>query len=577
MKKLSVFIALALLAVSGTGYAVTCAQDYVPAASLLVPHFRVSRNGSQLNDIAACATCTNTLMAIVNVSTPGVIAHVTVWNKYSKAVLDFNVPLTGKDVALLDMRKILNGDLNNINVNFLVNTPVSTQKPDPCGLNLGNNIYAPSTGFGQGQFVRFSHPDASLPKSGNDAYQSISVYSPVAFSGTFRQKVWESLDESGDISEFYVSTGANILDVDNPACGKGGTIGDGTLTGDFSGYLTIDVVNYCTNFFPNQPDFYSKDAIATRGWCQQGPSAPNCWSPNVLFGDVFYIDPSSTASTSSGNVSGDPMVALEWDVRLEWALQEDPGPKTFYGRNVRKNFTNTSCEATGFPAGNCNTFVPPAYQFGGDGREPLGDRYGFRYYSDVNSGPLQTWAIVWREDLYRSATSPFTPQTEQDLCSWLVNGGKGGAGLYDDDHQVIAITYDNDENFNVPGGAGGPSGDTTTTNQLYIFLESQRLTLFANKQINPGYDQANNKYLGGWIDLTLRNSGAPTAAPPPLSSIYFNQAWVGVQHSGAGQAIGVGHVAALLYNDFVCIPWGYNNAQNHQVYPIGVPGIQIYP
>ena len=46
MKKFSVLIALALLAVAGTGYAVTCAYDNVPAATLLVPYFRSRCNGA---------------------------------------------------------------------------------------------------------------------------------------------------------------------------------------------------------------------------------------------------------------------------------------------------------------------------------------------------------------------------------------------------------------------------------------------------------------------------------------------------------------------------------------------------
>jgi len=44
MKKVSTLIALALLAVAGTGLAVTCAQDNVPAATLLVPYFQVTFN-----------------------------------------------------------------------------------------------------------------------------------------------------------------------------------------------------------------------------------------------------------------------------------------------------------------------------------------------------------------------------------------------------------------------------------------------------------------------------------------------------------------------------------------------------
>ena len=45
MKKFTVLVALALLAATGTGYAVTCSQDNVPAATLLVPYFKVGGNG----------------------------------------------------------------------------------------------------------------------------------------------------------------------------------------------------------------------------------------------------------------------------------------------------------------------------------------------------------------------------------------------------------------------------------------------------------------------------------------------------------------------------------------------------
>src|SRR5450759_4489962 len=148
MKKLSVVVALALLSVGGTSYAVTCAYDNVPAASLLIPYFRVSLNGSTGADIPSGGV--DTLVAVTNVSTPGVIAHVTVWNKYSKAVLDFNLPLTGKDTTNFSMRAILNGQLN-VNAN--------QKLPDPCGLNLVNNAYLPNVGYGATQYIRFSHPD----------------------------------------------------------------------------------------------------------------------------------------------------------------------------------------------------------------------------------------------------------------------------------------------------------------------------------------------------------------------------------------------------------------------------------
>jgi len=346
MKKFSVLIALVLLAVAGTGYAVTCAYDNVPAATLLVPYFRVSLNGATGAPIGTGGV--DTLVSIVNVSTPGVIAHVTVWNKFSKAVLDFNVPLTGKDVASFSMRDVMNGKLN-VNPTTQVGTTI-----DPCGVNV-NAIpatYRPSVGFGQKQFVRFSHPEAINVGVTNDAYTSISLYAADAFAA-FRNKVWDSLDESGDLTTFTATGGANILDTDNPGCGLGTSTGDGTFAGDLSGYLTIDVVNYCTNFFPDQGDFYDKDAIATAGW---GPT----YTPNVLIGDVFYVD----TATQGGNISGDPAVPVEFDSRLT----PSNTTKTFFGKFVQAQSLCAPAETT--TAGGCTSFISTyaaTFQFGGDG------------------------------------------------------------------------------------------------------------------------------------------------------------------------------------------------------------------
>jgi hypothetical protein len=63
---------------------------------------------------------------------------------------------------------------------------------------------------------------------------------------------------------------------------------------------------------------------------------------------VFFIDP----STNGGNISGDPMVHLEFDTRLDWRSM-----LTFYGRYLNSD--------TG-----ANPAVPARYQFIGDGREP---------------------------------------------------------------------------------------------------------------------------------------------------------------------------------------------------------------
>jgi hypothetical protein len=544
MKKLLAILALAFLAVSGTGYAVTCAYDNVPAATLLVPYWKVSLNGitsgSQIPGIPATGG-TDTLVGIVNVSSPGVIAHVTVWNKYSRAVLDFNVPLTGKDVAYFRMSSILNG---NLNVNAL--TQVIPSK-DPCGINLlaSPPSYVPSIGWGSSQYIRFSNPDASLAASfQGDAYASISQYATPAFPG-FQPKVWDSLDESGDITTFSDYTKGNIIDADNPACGKfttGFSGSDGNYSGNFSGYLTIDVVNFCTNFFPSDTQFYTYDAIATVGW-------GTTYTPNVLMGDVFYID----NGANSGNISGDPAVAIEFDSRLG----VNTGVKTFYGKYV-SSIASADCggaltENNGTPCAAFNTFAP-SFQFAGDGREPLGDRYGFRYYANQAS-QLQSWILVWRSDKYGTYNSTGnTASSYNDLCTWLNEVGTAGEtvdGFYDANHKITAAVYDDDERSFQQTGSGGPSGSQPgAIVPPYIFLETQRINLLAADTWNPG------NYVSGWADFTFRNSAADPTSTGIVDSLLNNQAWVGVQHTSPGAFVSVGYAAANLNNQFNCIPVG---------------------
>ena len=532
MKKFSVLIALVLLAVAGTGYAVTCAYDNVPAATLLVPYWKVSMNG--VNPTLPSVPMTDTLVGIVNVSAPGVIAHVTVWNKYSRAVLDFNVPLTGKDVAYFRMSQILNGNLN-VNGNEQTIPAIS---PDPCGIDLSvpaTPAYLPNIGFGKTQFIRFSNPEANqaINRTG-DAWASISQYANPAYPG-FSARVWDSLDESGDVT--FDNTTTNIIDTDNPACLKPATgASDGVFSGNFSGYLTIDVVNFCTNFFPSDPQTYTYDAIATAGW---GPT----YTPNVLIGDVFFIDNAVTA----GNISGDPAIPLEFDSRLI----SNAGVKTFYGKYVNSvvpadcvdpvtsfAYGQTEKNGTPCPAFN-NTAFGASFLFAGDGREPLGDRYGFRYYANPVS-QLQTWITVWRSDHYADGTN--------DLCGWLnaTAANKLNTGFNDLPHQLTASVYDDDERSNQTSGCGGPSGCQPGPPSVpYVYLETQRINLSAGAvSFNPA------GYVGGWADLQFRGTGTNPASAPLLQ----NQAWVGVEHTSPGAFVSVGYSAANLNNQFNCIP-----------------------
>ncbi len=541
MKKFSVLIALALLAVAGTGYAVTCAYDNVPAATLLVPYWKVSLNGA--TDFPITTGGTDTLVSVVNVSVPGVIAHVTVWNKYSKAVIDFNLPLTGKDVVSFSMRDIMNGKLSpNLPQYDVVKYPV-----DPCGLvnpGLTTAIYQPDIGWTASQFIRFSHPDSVT--MGTDVLRSISQYnltSADAIGPLFRPTVWHSLDQSGDYNNWTTSAQTNVLDTDNPQCGWAAA--DSVYKDALSGYLTIDVVNYCTNFFPDQSDFYTKDAIATSGWTSTGYT----YTPNCLIGDVFFVD----SAANGGNVSGDPAVAVEFDRNLYFTgTSVAPTTATFFGKFVADKTNGLALgqcagETTQQPTG-CTAYInlyAPQFQFAGDGREPLGDRYGFRYLADTTNG-LMSWIQVWRSDYYGG--------TQVNLCAWADptaktgNAGAKGSGLYDAIHQVQVSTYDNDENVyqgaGIPPGPSGP-GLTPPTNN-YIFLESQRIALTGG----PQYGWNPQAFVGGWVDLTLKSA---TMTRADKANGLYNMGWVGVMHTAPGAFISVGHAASNLNNQFNCL------------------------
>lgn len=488
MKKFTVLVALALLAATGTSYAVTCAYDNVPGATLLVPYFKVANTAGTSLSAGIQPGGANTLVAITNVSQWGAIAHVTVWNKQSAAVLDFNVPMTGYDVATFNMRDILNGFLN---VNPTLQKPATT---DICQ-NLTKYL-----GDTQTRFIRFTNPEYGIV--GGDFDMSIGYYDSPAFTGLFRQKVWLSLDEGADV--FSLTTRPSN-DSKNPVCGTANT---GTPAGDFTGYLTIDVVNYCTNYFPDESAFYTNDAIATVGWDLNGGS-------NVLMGDVFYID-----SNTSANISGDTAVALEFDSRLNWVTE-----RTFYARYTVDSSSGAIADAAGPYA---------RFSFIGDGREPLGVAYGFRFLD--KAGAASSTLTVWRSDVWDGGTG--AGHNLVNLCN-----------IADNTIPVFIATRDEDENMNETQITPGPSGgDPVSSNPPYIWWESQRIILTDNTDFNPaGYDF-------GWsaIQFPPQVAVAQGGVRPYMSQ--FNQAYIGVEHTAPGQFVSVGHHATLLDNQFTCMP-----------------------
>jgi hypothetical protein len=223
-------------------------------------------------------------------------------------------------------------------------------------------------------------------------------------------------------------------------------------------------------------------------------------------GDVFFVD----NADAGGNISGDVAIALEFDNRLDWDLE-----KTFYARYTQGSPAGPIVDVLG-------GLAPAVYQFIGDGREPLGVTYGYRYMNAPEFG-AQTFLTVWRSDLWDDLEDGLG-DTSYNLCDLDYNT------------QPIAIrTWDEDENENTPQG-GGPSGDVPPAIDPFVWWETQRIILTDNTDVNP----ANYKF--GWTRISF----------PAHYSTRFNQAYVGVMHTAAGQFVSVGYHATLLDNQFTC-------------------------
>ncbi len=182
--------------------ATVCAQDTVPAATLLIPYFEVN-----LDD---CNRTTE--ISVTNASSESTLVLVTVWSDLGVAALNFNIYLTGYDVQSFDMGDML------------------------CNGNL------PATGAGVSSHGRLSGPAVEFPScnSGTDIGNP-PIYPSPAISQSFKDHLQAWL------------TGQASPVTDECA---GNDHGDNVARG----YVTIDVVKDCALFFPNEPGFF--DTVA---------------------------------------------------------------------------------------------------------------------------------------------------------------------------------------------------------------------------------------------------------------------------------------------------------------------------
>ena len=282
MKKtlLTCMAVLALFAIAGSASAITCTVDQRPAATLLVPYFAVSLNADSTIK-RGTPDSFDTLVAIGNASSAPMIAHVSVFNKRSTLVLDFNIALTGFDIQTWRMSDVISGMLPSTPINTSHEGPDTSVDPadDACQRNPGASVYPSADGF-----LRLAPPcsagtapcTSTLTADPKDNLLATAAYTVPAFlpNSPFAQQVIDSLDLTDD------------------SLGCGNDTVDGVTDGPAVGYVTIDMANYCSISNPSDERYYEFNALGNE---------------NNLYGDIIFI------SGEGIGTFGDQAVAIESD------------------------------------------------------------------------------------------------------------------------------------------------------------------------------------------------------------------------------------------------------------------------
>jgi hypothetical protein len=335
--KLTIAIITSLALGSG-GVAVAnqiCSFDPVPAASLLYPYVVYDYSGT---------TDTNSLLAITNTSSVAQIVHVTLWSDYSFPVLDFNIVLSGYDMETINIRDILKfGRLpvTGTSGSLIVNGPAPGEDGPVNGAWLDNIL-----------------PDS---ESTNALLVRCPPSSP-AYPGNYEV----GLDSSDlNILEFYFTAAQASRKMHSDCLGQNYNLSPRPSWWELRDlddptwiYATADVVWECNRLFPDQPAYWTSQAMYD----------------NVLIGDVFWVDDVANFS-EAGNA-----VHLQADQQLAEVVTLDSltNPITFYYRYTTRNLVTS------------------------DYREPLPTAWALRYVG-VGESDMDTHIRAWKSSTF-SAT-----------------------------------------------------------------------------------------------------------------------------------------------------------------------------
>ena len=538
------FLTLALVGVlalglTSTAYANICANDVVPAATLLFPFVQYDYDAGLAGNAGA-----TTLFAITNVSAEAQIVHVTLWTDYSIAILDFNVVLTGYDVQTINIRDILRDGMlpyegNGANIWEMDNEGATPVDLGPFSSNnqlYGSGLNAWFTSVGLPSPEPTAQSDGGDPASPippldcdpDDWEASPNHYADnLPIDGGTLANFRNFLEASMTADTWYADC---IIDAGPPV--------DPTYTID---YFDVDVgggasVIPASDYDPNLPTPWWIDGYMHPAWmyitadvvgaCNKDLPDSDAGSyfglasgvsfRNVLMGDVIWLDPADEPGGTNFS-EADNAVHLEADTGIQSFPADDGKPTTFYHR---------------YHQGSDTSFQ--------DFREPLGTAWALRYLHAPNLGDAAMTSIrAWKGS------------TNQGLAQDLSDGdySVGPAELYA--NSCTPYTYYSwDEDENIVGVSGGfippwSGEDPQPLPQPNLFpLETQEVS-------------ADQFYLVGDPDLAFgwmlfvwprSNTVDPGGATGAVSDQY--QTWMGVKY----QAFGNSSVAfsALQIANFNC-------------------------
>jgi hypothetical protein len=481
---------LALLAIASSAGAITCTVDQRPAATLLIPYFQATFNADGTPcAVAPCpggVTPSDTLVTIGNASSAPMLVHVVVWNARSEIALDFNLALTGFDIQSWGMASLLSGNIPNtpVNINHVPQVKDTHQVRDTGSVCEDNSTIVYPAAGGYLRVIPTLPPDPSVD------FQATTAYATPAFGTVFRQEVLDVLDST----------------TDSRIC-LGGT--DGILANPIVGYVTIDMVNYCTLTNQDDPHYFTNDVLGFE---------------NNLWGDYIFVNSAGVSTMGFPAVAIEATSLIDAGLGAPGSLSDDtaaptnpasttgPGKRTFYRRYVTLADT--------IPCVNPIPAPQNAWDCGfGDQREPLGLKWAARWFDTT---PVTSFFNVWRG----SSGSAVLFSGGRDQLIRPTNSS--GVFLCTAVEPVPSLTfYDEDENTVT---STCPISPCPPQEQFNFPLETQRRSIT---------DFAHPAWQAGWVSMEFYNPTAPIAGT-------LDQAYVTYDFRGGAAFISAGAQGSQL-------------------------------